>query len=83
MPKTNYQKGIIKTIVIVLIGIVFLSYFGIDLEQATKSDLLRKNLSYSWEVVKSTWNNYIVGSVDRVVTSVKNVGSKETRTREI
>jgi hypothetical protein len=61
--KINDQRGIIKTIVIVLIGIILLSYFGIDLQKATQTDLFRKNLSFTWDTVVMVWTDYIYGPV--------------------
>lgn len=57
--KVNSQRGIVKTILIVLIGIIILSYFGINLQQVTQSDLLKKNLAFTWGIVTTTWTNYV------------------------
>jgi hypothetical protein len=48
---------------VILIGIIALSYVGIDLEQAFTTPLLKKNLSFTWKETKIIWNEYVYGPV--------------------
>lgn len=73
------KKGIVKTIFIVFIGVVLLTYFGIDLEQAVKSELVSKNISYSYRMIKQTWG-IATSSVDKTIHSIKNIGISKRAT---
>ncbi|OHA26331.1 MAG: hypothetical protein A3C06_04805 [Candidatus Taylorbacteria bacterium RIFCSPHIGHO2_02_FULL_46_13] len=53
------QRGFVKTIILILIALIALSYFGIDLEQATKGPLFVKNVSFTWHVIEKVWTDYI------------------------
>lgn len=66
MVGNNQNRGIIRTIVIVIIGIILLSYFGIDLEQVSKSDLLKKNLAFTWDTTKNLATNYIYNPISHI-----------------
>jgi len=66
MKKRN-QRGIVQLIVLILIAILALSYFGIDLEQAFSKPLLAKNLSFTWNKTVEIWNNYIYGPISGIL----------------
>ncbi len=56
---SNAPAGFIRTIVLILIAILLLSYFGIDLRQAATTPLFKQNLQFTWEVIQRIWNDYI------------------------
>ena len=56
----NQGFGIIGILIILILGIIILGYFGISLrsifsEGTTTSD----NLEYAWQTVKYVWVNYL------------------------
>ena len=55
--KTN--QGIVKTILLIVGGILLLSFFGIDLQEVTAKPIFRKNVEFIWTSAKDTWKNYI------------------------
>lgn len=55
----NDQKGLIRTIIIIIIAIVILSYFGFDLKNIFTSEQVQKNLSYVWNFIVNIWTNYL------------------------
>lgn len=61
--KSKSQRGIVQLVIILLIAILSLSYFGIDLEQAVTKPLFKKNLIFTWNTAKSVWVNYIYDPV--------------------
>lgn len=61
------HRGIVQLIVILLIAIVLVSYFGIDLQQAFTTPLLKKNLEFTWSLVVYAWNNYIYGPLSNLM----------------
>jgi len=55
----NKQGGLIKMIIIIVIAIAILSYFGIDIKEFFTSDQFQKNFGYVWGFIKDTWSNYL------------------------
>ena len=59
---TNYknkQGGLIKMIIIIIIAIAILSYYGFDIKNFFTSPQAQKNFSYVWDFIKDTWSNYL------------------------
>ncbi len=59
MYKINSQKGFIKIIVIIVIALIVLSYYGFDIEKTIKSPLTQKNLNYVQQIALSVWQNVL------------------------
>jgi len=53
----------IKTIIVLVILIAILSYFGFDLKNIFESDLVQKNFNYVWQGIIYVWNNFLVQPV--------------------
>ncbi|MFC1720875.1 hypothetical protein ACFL0K_01330 [Patescibacteria group bacterium] len=56
---TNTQGGLIKTIIIIIIAVIILGYFGFDLRSIMESEPVQKNLSYVWNFIVNIWDNYL------------------------
>ncbi len=56
---TNTQGGFVKTIIIVVIAVIVLGYFGFDLRTIIESESVQKNLLYVWNFVVNVWENYL------------------------
>ncbi len=59
MYKINSQKGFIKMILIIVIALLILSYYGFDIEKTIKSPLTQKNLNYIQQISLSVWQNIL------------------------
>jgi len=55
----NSEKGFIKWLIIILIAVIILSYFGFNLRAIVESDLTQNNLGYLWGLGVTVWNNYL------------------------
>ena len=55
----NDNKGLIKWIIIILIAVIVLSFFGFDLRTIIESDLTQNNLGYLWGIGVTVWNEYL------------------------
>ncbi len=55
--KTN--QGLIKTILIIIIAIIILGYFGFDIRSAIESPTTKDNFNYVQKIVWQVWNNYL------------------------
>ncbi len=64
MFKINKQQGLIRTIVLVVVAILVLSYFGIDLQKAVESQQSQKNIGYVKAVVITVWERYLKGPAE-------------------
>ena len=51
----------IKYIIIIIIIIAVLSYFGISIRSVFESNLFKNNFNYIWGGVKYVWETYLVG----------------------
>ena len=57
--KINKQKGIVRTIIIIVIALLIVSYFGINIRDVVNSPTSQSNISYVWGGVTYVWNNYL------------------------
>jgi len=55
----NDKRGLVKWIVIVLIAVIVLSYFGFDLKAIIESEGTQNNLGYLWGLGVIVWNEYL------------------------
>ncbi len=55
----NKQGGLIKMIIIIIIVIAILSWYGLDIKEFFTSPQAQKNFGYIWNFIKDTWNDYL------------------------
>lgn len=55
------NSGFVKIILLIVIGLVVLGYFGIDIKDVFASPVVKENLSYAWGVAKDVWSSYLSG----------------------
>lgn len=60
------EQGLIKLIILIIIALVVLSYFGFDIKNILESDLVKKNFGYLWSGVENIWKNYLTKPLDIV-----------------
>jgi len=53
------QTGLMKTIIIIIIAVIILGYFGFDLRTIIESESVQQNLIYAWSFVVNIWENYL------------------------
>ena len=53
------QRGIVKIIIIVVIALLVLSYYGFNLRSTVESPTTQSNFSYAWNGVVYTWDTYL------------------------
>lgn len=56
---SNKKQGLIRTLVLVFIGILILSMLGIDLKETVESEMAQKNIGYVKATVITIWNVYL------------------------
>ena len=57
MKTTN--RGIVSTIVIIVIALLVLSYYGFNIRNTVESPTTQSNFSYVWGGVEYTWDTYL------------------------
>lgn len=65
---TNYknkQDGLIKMIIVIVIAIAILSWYGVDIKEFFLSEQFQDNLNHVWNFLKLAWN-YIVGVAQKI-----------------
>jgi len=53
------QSGLVKLIILIVVAIIVLGYFGINIRSVFESGPVSDNLSYLWDGVKHVWSNYL------------------------
>ena len=57
--KINHNKGLIRTIIIIIIALLILSYFGISIQSVVNSPTSQSNFSYVWGGISYVWTTYL------------------------
>ncbi len=55
----NKQGGLIKMIIIIIIAIAVLSWYGVDIKDFVTSPQVQKNFGYVWGFIKDVWSDYL------------------------
>ena len=57
--KRNTNKGLIRAIVLVIIALLILSYFGLNIREIVNSPAGKENFTYTQEIMVKAWNKYL------------------------
>jgi|ERR1035437_4995284 hypothetical protein len=66
MKRNNGNRGIVKTIVIIVIAFLILSYYGFDLRKSVESPTTKSNFAYATSAVVYVWDNYLKAPATKV-----------------
>ncbi len=58
-----YKKGLIKMIIVIVIALIVLGYFGFNVKDIIESQSVQNNLHYFWDFVVKIWNLYLAAPV--------------------
>jgi Flp pilus assembly pilin Flp len=58
-----YKRGLIKTIIVIVIALIILGYFGFNVGDIIKGQTVQANLNNAWTFVVNIWNNYLAAPV--------------------
>src|SRR5512145_3066803 len=53
--------GFIQIILIIVIALIVLGYFGLNIADILASPVVKENLAYAWNLVKEVWGSYLSG----------------------
>ena len=54
------ERGFVKILIIILFGIVVLSFLGVNLKEVFQNRTLGENFAFVFGGMKSLWENYIL-----------------------
>jgi len=57
------ERGFIKLIIIIVIALIILGYFGFDIKGAVESPTAQSNLKYFGNLLSTIWNDYLKAAV--------------------
>lgn len=61
MNQKTQSQGFIKLIILIVIGLIILGYFGLNIKDILASPVVKENLAYAWELAKHIWNTWLAG----------------------
>ncbi len=53
------KQGLIKTIIVIVIALIILGYFGFNIGDIINGPTVQSNLHTVWNFVVNIWNNYL------------------------
>ncbi len=53
------NKGLIKTIIVIVIALIVLGYFGFNVGDILNGPTVKANLNSAWDFVSKIWANYL------------------------
>lgn len=60
------QGGFIKTIFLIIIFILILSYFGVSVRSIVENQMVRDNFVYVWTWIKGVWITYLADTASYI-----------------
>ena len=71
----NKSAGFIKAIIVIVIALVVLGYFGFNVAEIVKKPIVKNNLEFAYNGAKLVWTNYLAGPAsglwDHMMASVQ------------
>ncbi len=68
--KSAGNRGLIKTILVIVVALIVLGYFGFNLRDTMSSPTVQDNLSYAGQVATNLWNNYLKSIAEYIWNNV-------------
>ncbi len=62
----NKEGGLVKLIIVIIIAIAVLSWYGVDIKEFFTSEPVQKNFAYIWNFIKDVWNDYLANSAQKL-----------------
>ena len=62
----NRQSGLIKMIILIIIAIAVLSFYGVDIKDFFTSPQVQKNFGYVWSFISTVWTDYLSGPIHKL-----------------
>ena len=53
------KRGLIKTIIVIVIALIILGYFGFNIGDIINGPTVQANLHGAWDFISKIWNDYL------------------------
>jgi len=53
------ERGFIKLIIIIIIGVIILSVFNVNIRSIVNNKLVQENFSFLWDWIGDVWHDYL------------------------
>lgn len=67
------NKGFIRTVILIVIALIVLGYFGFDVKEIINGSTVQSNLKTAWDFVLMVWNNYLAAPVIFIIDFIWNI----------
>ncbi|MEK7579068.1 MAG: hypothetical protein AAB460_00860 [Patescibacteria group bacterium] len=57
----NARRGFLQIILIIVIALIAIGYFGLNIREILSSPNVQDNLAYAWELKVHVWQTYLAG----------------------
>ena len=57
--KRTHNKGLIKALIVIIIALIVLGYFGFDVRDILNGATVQSNLHAAWEFVVMIWDKFL------------------------
>ena len=61
--KASGERGLIKMILVIIVALLIISYFGINIRALVNSPTTQDNVSYVWNGTIYIWDHFLKGPV--------------------
>lgn len=61
--KMEKQSGFVKLIILLVVVLIILGYFGFNIENILNSPAVSSNLHYVWSLVVAFWSKFILAPI--------------------
>lgn len=58
--KYNQKSGFIKLVIVIVIALIVLGYFGFNVSEILQSPSVSNNLNYVWGLAVTVWDRFLV-----------------------
>ena len=62
----NKESGLVRMVIMIIIAIAVLSYYGVDIKDFFTSEQFQKNFGYVWNFITDIWSNYLTEPAHKV-----------------
>lgn len=63
---TNQGIGLMGFLIILIVALIVLGYFGISIKSVIQKQPVQDNLSYAWQTVRYVWTIYLSGPANYI-----------------
>ncbi len=54
-----HQEGLIKLLVLIILAVIVLGFFGISLKAVFQKETVKENLTFVWDAIRYVWDKYL------------------------